>query len=46
MMVCYREYLSNVEKFRGGEEQKIVQFIKNVERVGKMIDANDNVLFL
>jgi hypothetical protein len=44
MMVCYRECLSNLEKFGGGEGQKVLQFIKNVERIGKMIDANDNVL--
>ncbi|CAF5181622.1 unnamed protein product, partial [Rotaria sp. Silwood1] len=45
MMICYRECLSNLEKFNGGEEQKISQFIKNIERIGKMIEANDNILY-
>jgi hypothetical protein len=44
MMVCYRECLSNLEKYGGGEEQKVVQFINNIERIGKMINANDDVL--
>jgi hypothetical protein len=44
MMICYRERLSNLEKFNGGEEQKVLQFINNIERIGKMINANDDVL--
>ena len=44
MMICYRECLSNLEKFSGGEEQKILQFINNIERIGKMIDASDDIL--
>jgi Retrotransposon gag protein/Zinc knuckle len=44
MMVCYRECLSNLEKFNGGEEQKVIQFINNIERIGRMINANDNIL--
>jgi len=45
MMICYRECLSNLEKFNGGEEKKILQFINNIERIGKMIDANDDILY-
>ncbi|CAF4686011.1 unnamed protein product, partial [Rotaria sp. Silwood1] len=45
MMICYRECLSNLEKFNGDEEQKISQFLKNIERIGKMIEANDNILY-
>ncbi|CAF2038712.1 unnamed protein product [Rotaria magnacalcarata] len=44
MMICYRECLSNLSKFNGGEEYKIFQFISNIERIGKMIDANENIL--
>ena len=44
MMICYCECLSNLEKFSGGEEQKILQFINNIERIGKMIDASDDIL--
>ncbi|CAF2001589.1 unnamed protein product, partial [Rotaria magnacalcarata] len=44
MMVCYRESLSNLEKFHGGEEQKILNFINNIERIGKMISAPDEIL--
>ena len=44
MMICYLECLSNLEKFSGGEEQKILQFINNIERIGKMINANDDIL--
>ncbi|CAF5033360.1 unnamed protein product, partial [Rotaria sp. Silwood1] len=44
MMICYRECLSNLEKFNGGEEQKILQFINNIERIGRMINANDDIL--
>ncbi|CAF4477499.1 unnamed protein product, partial [Rotaria magnacalcarata] len=44
MMVCYRESLSNLEKFHGGEEQKILNFINNIERIGKMIRAPDEIL--
>ncbi|CAF1384265.1 unnamed protein product [Didymodactylos carnosus] len=45
MMICYRECLANLEKFNGDGEQKSVQFISNIERIGKMIDANDNILY-
>lgn len=45
MMICYRECLSNLEKFHGGEDQKILQFINNIERIGRMIDANDDILY-
>jgi len=44
MMICYRECLSNLEKFNGSEEQKVLQFINNIERIGRMIEANDNIL--
>ncbi len=44
MIICYRECLSNLEKFNGSEEQKILQFINNIERIGKMIDANNDIL--
>ncbi|CAF4574211.1 unnamed protein product, partial [Rotaria magnacalcarata] len=44
MMICYRECLSNLSKFNGSEEYKILQFISNIERIGKMIDANENIL--
>lgn len=44
MMVCYRECLSNLEKFTGSDGRRIEKFIKNIERIGKMIDANENVL--
>ena len=45
MMVCYRECLSNLEKFNGVGEQKALQFISNIERIGKMIDANNDILY-
>ena len=45
IMICYGECLSNLEKFNGGEEYKILQFINNIERIGKMIDANDTILY-
>ncbi|CAF4401582.1 unnamed protein product, partial [Rotaria magnacalcarata] len=44
MMVCYRESLSNLEKFHGGEEQKNLNFINHIERIGKMISAPDEIL--
>ena len=44
MMICYRECLSNLEKFDGGEEKKIQQFLSNIERIGRMIDVNEAVL--
>ena len=44
MIVCYRECLSNLDKFNGNEEQKVLRFINNLERIGKMINANDAVL--
>lgn len=44
IMICYRECLSNLAKFRGDDEQKIEQFINNIERIGKMIDASDDIL--
>ncbi|CAF2130429.1 unnamed protein product [Rotaria magnacalcarata] len=44
MMICYRECLTNLSKFNSGEEYKIFQFISNIERIGKMIDANENIL--
>lgn len=43
-LICYRECLSNQEKFIGGEEEKVLRFINNIERIGKMINANDNIL--
>ncbi len=45
IMICYGECLSNLEKFNGGEECKTLQFINNIERIGKMIDANDKLLY-
>lgn len=44
MMICYRECLTNLEKFNGNEETKAVQFINNIERIGRMIKANDEIL--
>lgn len=44
MMICYRECLTNLEKFDGRDEQQIKQFINNIERIGRMIDANDGIL--
>ncbi|CAF1243838.1 unnamed protein product [Rotaria sordida] len=44
MIICYRECLSNLEKFNGGEEQKILQFINNIERIDRMIHANGDIL--
>jgi hypothetical protein len=44
MMICYRECLSNLEKFDGSEEKKVQQFLTNIERIGRMINANDAVL--
>ncbi|CAF1682571.1 unnamed protein product [Adineta ricciae] len=45
MMICYRECLSNLMKFTGGDDEKIIQFVNNIERIGKMIDAGDNILY-
>nr|ABL86704.1 putative gag protein [Adineta vaga] len=45
MMICYRECLSNMVKFTGNEEEKIAKFISNIERIGKMINANDDILY-
>jgi hypothetical protein len=44
LMICYRECLSNLEKLSDGEEQKVLQFINSIERIGNMIEANDNIL--
>ncbi|CAF4336030.1 unnamed protein product, partial [Rotaria magnacalcarata] len=44
IMIYYRECLSNLSKFNGGEEYKIFQFINNIERVEKTINANDDIL--
>ena len=44
MMICFRECLSNLEKFSGAEEQKVLQFTNNIERIGKMIDAKNDIL--
>lgn len=44
MMICYRECLKNLEKFNDNEETKTVQFINNIERIGRMIKANDDIL--
>ena len=44
MMICYRECLTNLEKFNGSDETKAVQFINNIERIGRMIKANDEIL--
>ncbi|CAF3534887.1 unnamed protein product [Rotaria socialis] len=45
IMICYRECLLNLKKFNGGEEYKILQFINSIEKIGKMIDANDDILY-
>ena len=45
IMICYRESLSNLEKFNGGEGQNVLQFINNIERIGKIIEANDSLLY-
>jgi hypothetical protein len=44
MTICYRECLSNLEKLNSGEEQKVLEFINNIERIGKTIDATDDIL--
>jgi Retrotransposon gag protein/Zinc knuckle len=44
IMICYRESLSNLEKFNGGEGQTVLQFTNSIERIGKIIDASDNLL--
>ena len=44
MMICYRECLTNLEKFNGSEETKTIQFINNIERIGRMIKTNDDIL--
>jgi hypothetical protein len=44
MMICYRECLSNLAKFNGDGESKVLQFINNIERIGKMVDASDDIL--
>ena len=44
MMIYYRKCLSNLEKFNGGEEQKVSQFINNIERIGRMIEAKNDIL--
>ena len=44
MMICYRECLSNLGKFDGGEGKKAVQFMNNIERIGRMINASDDIL--
>ena len=44
IMICYRECLTNLEKFNGSEETKTAQFINNIERIGRMIKANDDIL--
>ncbi len=43
-MICYRKCLSYLEKPKGSEEKKIIQFINNIDLIGKMIDANDDIL--
>lgn len=45
MMICYRECLSNMEKFNGVGEQKALQFINNIERIGKMINVDHDILY-
>lgn len=39
IMICYREFLENLEKLCGGEDHKILQFINNIERIRRMIDV-------
>ncbi|CAF3126930.1 unnamed protein product [Rotaria sp. Silwood2] len=45
MMICYRECLTNLGKFPGDDNTTILQFITNIERIGKMIEANDDILY-
>jgi len=45
IMICYKESLSNLEKFSGGETSKIQKFINGIERIGGMIEANNNILY-
>ncbi|CAF1504501.1 unnamed protein product [Adineta ricciae] len=45
MMICYRECLSNLEKFNGSDERKTTQFIHYIERIGKMINARGDILY-
>lgn len=45
MMICYRECLANLDKFNGVSEHKVLQFVGNIERIGKMINAIDNILY-
>jgi hypothetical protein len=45
MMICYCEYLSNLKKFNGSEEKKVVQFVNHIERIRKVIYAKDAILY-
>jgi hypothetical protein len=45
MMICYKESLQNLEKFSGAGTKKISQFINNIERIGRMIGANEEILY-
>ncbi|CAF1345253.1 unnamed protein product, partial [Didymodactylos carnosus] len=45
LMVCYKESLQNLAKFTGEGTKQISQFINNIERIGKMIEAKDEVLY-
>lgn len=45
MMICFEENLTNLNRFSGNDEQKISQFITNIERIGRMIEANDDILY-
>lgn len=44
MMICYRECLTNLDKFTGCDEKRTIQFINNIERIGRMIKASDDIL--
>lgn len=44
MMICYRECLTNLGRFTGDGDTKILQFITNIERIGRMIEASDDIL--
>ena len=45
MMICYKESLQNLEKFTGDETRKVSKFINSIERIGRMIEANGEILY-
>lgn len=45
MRICYKESLQNLEKFTGDETKKVSKFINSIQRIGRMIEANDEILY-